>query len=88
MTYVFKFTDEATATPAQHKDGFAAGIETYYSFLAKISDETPLKQAGPLLCAGATVFSPMSQRNIKKGSVIGVIGIGGLGHLATRFANK
>jgi uncharacterized zinc-type alcohol dehydrogenase-like protein len=42
--------------------------------------------AGPLMCAGITVFTPLSQFNIAPTASVGVIGIGGLGHLAIKFA--
>ena len=88
MTYTFKFTDEANTTPVQHYGGFAAGLRTHHSFLVKIPGGIPLQYVGPLLCAGVTVFAPMNQHNIKNGSVVGIIGIGGLGHLAIQFAHK
>ena len=44
--------------------------------------------AGPLLCGGITVFSPFVHRNVRPTDRVGVIGIGGLGHLAVMFANK
>ncbi len=44
--------------------------------------------AGPLLCGGITVFSPFVHRNVRPTDRVGVIGIGGLGHMAVMFANK
>ena len=46
------------------------------------------EQAAPLMCAGKTVITPMLQYGIKKGDRVGVVGIGGLGHLAIQFAAK
>jgi len=46
------------------------------------------RSAGPLMCAGMTVFSPFMQENILPGNRVGVLGIGGLGHLAVKFAAK
>ncbi|ORX72738.1 NAD(P)-binding protein [Linderina pennispora] len=43
--------------------------------------------APPLMCAGATVFAPMLRKGVKKGDRVGIIGIGGLGHLAIQYAN-
>jgi uncharacterized zinc-type alcohol dehydrogenase-like protein len=45
-------------------------------------------KAGPMFCGGITVFNPIVQNNIKPTDRVGVIGIGGLGHLALQFLNK
>jgi uncharacterized zinc-type alcohol dehydrogenase-like protein len=45
-------------------------------------------KAGPLLCGGITVFAPLFLHNIPATARVGVIGIGGLGHMALQFANK
>jgi alcohol dehydrogenase (NADP+) len=46
----------------------------------------PLDQAAPLLCAGITTYSPLKQWNIKAQDRVGVIGLGGLGHMAVKLA--
>jgi uncharacterized zinc-type alcohol dehydrogenase-like protein len=46
-----------------------------------------LAGAAPLLCAGITTYSPMRHWGITKGKKVGVVGLGGLGHMAVRFAN-
>lgn len=56
--------------------------------LHKIPDNIPSAQAGPFLCAGLTVFTPMVKYGVKPGDHVGIIGIGGLGHLAIPFAAK
>jgi D-arabinose 1-dehydrogenase-like Zn-dependent alcohol dehydrogenase len=60
------------------------GTETY---LHKIPDSISSEHAAPLQCAGATVYSAITD-NVKPGQRVGVIGIGGLGHLAIQFAAK
>jgi len=47
-----------------------------------------LEIVGPLMCAGLTTFAPFKNHNIRPGQKVGVLGIGGLGHLAVQFANK
>ena len=47
-----------------------------------------MSKAGPLFCGGITVFNPFVQLDIKPTDKVGVIGIGGLGHLALQFADK
>jgi alcohol dehydrogenase (NADP+) len=51
-----------------------------------IPDEIPSELAAPLLCAGVTVFSPLSRSQVGPGSSVGVIGLGGLGHYAVMLA--
>lgn len=65
--------------------GFADRLRVDYRFAVPIPDELDSAVAAPLLCAGVTVYASLS-RLIHPGSRIGVIGIGGLGHLALQFA--
>jgi len=57
-------------------------------FLFKIPDSIPREFAAPLMCGGATVFNALTQFGAKTTDRVGVIGIGGLGHLAIQMANK
>jgi D-arabinose 1-dehydrogenase-like Zn-dependent alcohol dehydrogenase len=56
--------------------------------LYKIPDALSSAEAAPLFCAGMTVFTPMLKLGLKKGDRVGIIGIGGLGHLAVQYAAK
>lgn len=58
------------------------------SFLYKIPDALTDAEAAPLMCGGATVFNALHTYNIKPTDRVGVIGVGGLGHLAIQFAAK
>jgi len=58
------------------------------TLLHKIPDSLSSAEAAPFLCAGMTVFTPMVKFGIKPGHRVGIIGIGGLGHLAIGFASK
>ncbi|KAL1748596.1 chaperonin 10-like protein [Schizophyllum fasciatum] len=58
------------------------------SFLFKIPDNLELSDAAPMMCAGATVFEALSRYGVRSTDRIGVIGVGGLGHLAIQFAAK
>ena len=52
----------------------------------RVPDNYPLELAAPLLCAGITVYTPMIRHNMNQpGKTLGVIGLGGLGHLAVKF---
>lgn len=54
--------------------------------MVHIPDSLPLDKAAPLLCAGITVFSPMKQHDmLQPGKKLGVVGLGGLGHIAVKF---
>lgn len=67
--------------------GFAEKIIVDSRFVHPIPEDLPSETAAPLLCAGVTVYAPL-QRYATPTSRVGVIGIGGLGHLALQFANK
>jgi uncharacterized zinc-type alcohol dehydrogenase-like protein len=75
------------ATCVDHYGGFAERIVVDSRFVHPIPDELSSEHAAPLLCAGITVYSPML-RYARSASRVGVIGIGGLGHLAVQFAHK
>lgn len=55
-------------------------------FVFKIPDEIDSAHAAPLMCGGATVYNAMASNGVKSTDVVGVIGVGGLGHLAIQFA--
>ncbi len=55
-------------------------------FAVKIPDGYPLEYAGPVMCAGITMYDPMKQYNVKEGSKVGIVGLGGLGQMGVRLA--
>lgn len=66
------------------------GFATYWRgpahFAFKIPDALPSAEAAPLLCGGVTVFSPLMKHGAGPGKTVGIVGIGGLGHLGILFA--
>ena len=68
-----------------HFGGYATSITVNENFTFPIPDGIPSEVAGPLLCAGVTTYAPLA-RNVKAGDRVGVIGIGGLGHMALQYA--
>jgi uncharacterized zinc-type alcohol dehydrogenase-like protein len=66
--------------------GYANNIVVAEHFVIKIPESIDLKYAAPLLCAGITTYSPLMKVKMKKGDKIGVVGIGGLGHMAVKLA--
>jgi alcohol/geraniol dehydrogenase (NADP+) len=68
-----------------HRGGFATHIRSHWAWTIPLPDGLNLADAGPLLCGGVTVFSPLAM-HARPTDRVGVIGIGGLGHLALKFA--
>jgi len=66
--------------------GFADFMRTDSAFAFPIPDKMNSETAAPLLCAGITVYSPMKHYALKPAQKVGIIGIGGLGHIALQFA--
>lgn len=68
--------------------GFADHVRAHWSWTIPLPEGTDLKKAGPLFCGGITVFNPIILGEVKPTDKVGVIGIGGLGHMALKFLNK
>ncbi|CAH8273945.1 unnamed protein product [Arabidopsis lyrata] len=67
--------------------GYSDHMVCAEDFIIRIPENLPLDGAAPLLCAGVTVYSPMKYHGLDKpGMHIGVVGLGGLGHVAVKFA--
>lgn len=66
--------------------GFSTHIVVREHFVLKVDKSLDLSKVPPMVCAGITTFSPLKEYNIGKGSRVGVIGIGGLGHMAVQLA--
>ena len=73
------------ATCVGHMGGFARRIRVPGHFAFPLPASLDSATAAPLLCAGVTVFAPLRRWNVRPGARVGVVGIGGLGHLALRF---
>jgi uncharacterized zinc-type alcohol dehydrogenase-like protein len=67
--------------------GFADRIRAHWAWTIPLPDALDISSAGPLLCAGITVFSPLLTFGVKPTDRVGIVGIGGLGHLGLKFAN-
>ena len=77
---------EAQPTIIGHYGGFAGRVRAQWDWAIPLPEELDASTAGPLLCGGVTVFAPFFTYDIKPTQRIGVVGIGGLGHLALKFA--
>jgi uncharacterized zinc-type alcohol dehydrogenase-like protein len=68
--------------------GFADRVRAQWTWVRPIPESLDMAKTGPLLCGGVTVFAPLVINNVPSTARVGVIGIGGLGHMALQFANK
>lgn len=66
--------------------GYAEKIVVNQDFVLRIPDTLDFDVAAPLLCAGITTFAPLDRWNIKPGDKVGVVGLGGLGHMGVQIA--
>lgn len=66
--------------------GYSTSIVVDENYTLHISDKLPLANVAPLLCAGITTYSPLRHVGVKKGDKVAVLGLGGLGHMAVKFA--
>ncbi len=76
---------EVIGTIAGRHGAFADKVRCHWVWAAPIPDALPYSEAGPLLCGGTTVYAPLEILGIRPTSRVGVIGIGGLGHMALKF---
>jgi len=77
---------QAVATIGGHHGGFADKVRAHWAWTIPLPDGIDLASAGPLLCGGITVLKPFLAYDIKPTARVGVVGIGGLGHMAVKFA--
>jgi len=68
--------------------GFADRLRAQWTWVRPLPEALDFATTGPLLCGGITVFAPFLKHRISSTARVGVIGIGGLGHMALQFANK
>jgi uncharacterized zinc-type alcohol dehydrogenase-like protein len=66
--------------------GYSAEIVTDENYVLSVKEQDNLAGVAPLLCAGITTYSPLKFADVKKGTKVAVVGLGGLGHMAVKFA--
>jgi uncharacterized zinc-type alcohol dehydrogenase-like protein len=66
--------------------GYSDKIVVHEDFVLRVSDKLPLANVAPLLCAGITTYSPLRHWRVGEGHRVAVLGLGGLGHMAVKFA--
>ena len=77
---------ESEATCVHRHGGYASSVRANSRFVIPVPDGLPSEQAAPLLCGGITVYNPVRTHGINPSSRVGIVGIGGLGHIAVQFA--
>lgn len=81
-TYNGKDRIDGSAT----QGGYSSNIVVREDFVLRIPENLPQHAAAPLLCAGITTYSPLRHWKVGPGHTVGVVGLGGLGHMAVKFA--
>jgi len=76
---------QAQATIIGHSGGFASHVRAHWAWTIPLPEKLNIADAGPLLCGGITVFNPLAMY-ARPTDRVGIIGIGGLGHMAVKFA--
>ncbi len=66
--------------------GYADKVVVNEDFVLRVPTNLPLHAVAPLLCAGITTWSPLRHWDVKKGQKVGIVGLGGLGHMGVKFA--
>ncbi len=82
--FTYSSTEMDLKTPTQ--GGYSSHTVVHEDYALKIPKNMPLERTAPLLCAGITTYSPLRQWKVGKNQKVGVIGLGGLGHMAVKLA--
>jgi alcohol dehydrogenase (NADP+) len=83
LTYNSYKKDGETVT----RGGYSTKIVVDEDYVLRVPAKLPLEKAAPLLCAGITTYSPLRYWKVGRGQRVGVLGLGGLGHMAVKFAS-
>ncbi|HQH27268.1 MAG TPA: alcohol dehydrogenase catalytic domain-containing protein, partial [Oligoflexia bacterium] len=84
---VFTYNSPDKHTGNMTYGGYSSQIVVDQRFVLRLPDKLDPAAAAPLLCAGITTYSPLRHWNVGRDSRVGVVGLGGLGHMAVKFAH-
>lgn len=84
--FTYNAPDKHGTAPVTY-GGYSNSIVVDKDFVLSVPGNLDLAGAAPLLCAGITTYSPMRQWDVKEGQKVGVVGLGGLGHMGVKFAH-
>src|SRR4051812_29522848 len=83
---VFTYNSKDKHTGGITYGGYSKSIVVDQDFVLRLSDKLDLAASAPLLCAGITTYSPLRHWKIGNGHKVGIVGLGGLGHMGLKFA--
>ncbi|HEV7280272.1 MAG TPA: NAD(P)-dependent alcohol dehydrogenase [Pirellulaceae bacterium] len=86
MTLTFNSSDRHGTGPVTY-GGYSDGIVVDERFTLRVPANLDLAGTAPLLCAGITTYSPLRFHRVKEGKKVGIVGLGGLGHMGVKFAS-
>lgn len=86
MSTTYNGTEQDKKTPTF--GGYSTRIVVDQNYVLKLPDRLDLAAVAPLLCAGITTYSPLRHWNIGRGHKVGIVGLGGLGHMGVKFASS
>ena len=84
---VFTYNAEDKHLGKQTYGGYSENIVVDEAFVLRIPAKLDLAAAAPLLCAGITTYSPLRYWKVREGKKVGIVGLGGLGHMGVKLAN-
>ncbi len=84
---VFTYNGEDKHLGGMTYGGYSESITVVEAYTLKVSPESDLSATAPLLCAGITTYSPLRHWKVGPGQKVGVVGLGGLGHMGVKFAH-
>lgn len=84
-SFTYNSTEQDIKTPTF--GGYSSQIVVDEKYTLKVSPKLPLEKVAPLLCAGITTYSPLKRHNVGPGQRVGIVGLGGLGHMAVKLAH-
>jgi alcohol dehydrogenase (NADP+) len=84
IAWTYNGTEKDEKTPTY--GGYSSQIVVDERYTLKVSPKLPLANVAPLLCAGITTYSPLRHFKVGRGQRVGVVGLGGLGHMAVKLA--
>jgi uncharacterized zinc-type alcohol dehydrogenase-like protein len=86
-TLTFTYNSPDPHTGKMTYGGYSQRIVVDQRFVLRVSEKLHLPAVAPLLCAGITTYSPLRQWKVGQGQKVGIVGLGGLGHMGVKFAH-
>src|SRR6516164_5830965 len=84
---VFTYNSPDEHTGGVTYGGYSTSIVVDENFVLRVRNNVDVAASAPLLCAGITTYSPLRHWKVAEGQTVGVVGLGGLGHMGVKFAN-